>query len=284
MTGPILVATDFSTRSDRALRRATIIAKDMHAEVVLIHVVDVDQPQYAIDARVAEAQSILDGAADTMKEIDGISARVEVIVEDVFSGILQAAERVEAGIVVLGPHRRRLRDAFFGTTAERTIARSLRPVLIAAGVPSVAYERTLVAFDLDEAQDAVAKRARCLKMLNLTNVVAMHAFDAPAQGMMKRAMSEREAIDHYVASEGQRAYGDFSLFLEDSDFTFSRQVLAPVNGTVARSILDCASDEDAGLIVVGTGRDKGLSRFVHGSVAQDILACTDRDVLIVPNG
>ncbi|HEU6442162.1 MAG TPA: universal stress protein, partial [Microvirga sp.] len=40
----ILVATDFSTRSDRALRRATLLARHVSARLVLIHVVDDDRP------------------------------------------------------------------------------------------------------------------------------------------------------------------------------------------------------------------------------------------------
>ena len=40
----ILVATDFSERSDRALRRATLFARAQGAKLVLVHGVDDDQP------------------------------------------------------------------------------------------------------------------------------------------------------------------------------------------------------------------------------------------------
>src|SRR5690349_25051655 len=39
-----LVATDFSTRSDRALLRATLVANRVGAALTLVHVVDADQP------------------------------------------------------------------------------------------------------------------------------------------------------------------------------------------------------------------------------------------------
>src|SRR3546814_161697 len=44
MTERILLATDVSTRSDRAWRRATMTAKTLGASVSLVHVVDSDQP------------------------------------------------------------------------------------------------------------------------------------------------------------------------------------------------------------------------------------------------
>ncbi len=46
----ILVATYFSTRSDRAIRRATLLAKKFGSAVSLIHVVDDDRPRRIVDA------------------------------------------------------------------------------------------------------------------------------------------------------------------------------------------------------------------------------------------
>ena len=41
----ILVATDFSPRSDRALRRAILIARRQGATLVLAHVIDDDRQE-----------------------------------------------------------------------------------------------------------------------------------------------------------------------------------------------------------------------------------------------
>ena len=40
----ILAATDFSTRSNRALRQAGLLAQGSNDQVTLVHVVDDDQP------------------------------------------------------------------------------------------------------------------------------------------------------------------------------------------------------------------------------------------------
>lgn len=41
----ILAATDFSTRSQRALRRAGRLVRQLAGELMLVHVVDDDQPE-----------------------------------------------------------------------------------------------------------------------------------------------------------------------------------------------------------------------------------------------
>lgn len=46
----LLVATDFSTRSDRALRRAVLLAKQYTAGLVLVHVVDDERPRRFVNA------------------------------------------------------------------------------------------------------------------------------------------------------------------------------------------------------------------------------------------
>ena len=239
-TPPIVVATDFSTRSDRALRRSTIIAKQFSSQLLLVHVVDSDQPQYLIDAEVEASRSILEKSAATICSSDEVAARASVIVGDVFSGILDTADRAEASLVVLGPHRRLLRDAFIGTTAERAIAHSRRPVLLAAGVPSAPYRHALLALEMDYVSKSTVRRVQELGIVNGPTVVAMHAFDAPAEGMMRRSMSEAGAINEYVKSERGRASGEFDAFLSDAGLGGVRRLVVPIMGTPARTILESA--------------------------------------------
>src|SRR5687768_14645376 len=110
----ILVATDFSTRSDRALRRATLISRRVGASLTLAHVVDADQPNRLIASKRAEALSLLEETARTLRADDDIAADPLVEVEDVHTGILEAAEKVGADLIILGPHRSRLKDVFIG--------------------------------------------------------------------------------------------------------------------------------------------------------------------------
>ncbi|HEY7766067.1 MAG TPA: universal stress protein, partial [Aestuariivirgaceae bacterium] len=157
MIARILVATDFSPRSDRALRRGILLARQNATELQLTHVVDDDQPQRLIDVERREAAALLDELASTIRESDGIDCEGHVATGDAFQGIVRMAEETGVDLLVLGPHRRQvLRDVFIGTTAERVLRTSRMPVLLANGVPAGAYRKVLIASDLSNYAYAAA--------------------------------------------------------------------------------------------------------------------------------
>jgi len=61
----ILLATDFSERSVRALRRATLLARRFAASLVIIHVVDDDQPRRIVGGERDAASALLGRPAET---------------------------------------------------------------------------------------------------------------------------------------------------------------------------------------------------------------------------
>ena len=278
----LLLATDFSTRSDRALRRAALIADKSGAAITLLHVIDDDQPKYLIDRHHQAAAMLLEDAVKTIRQFDRVEADMNIMTGDVASSIVQVAEEIDAAMIVVGPYRRKLKNIFIGTTAERTIERSDRPVLMANGMPSGVYERTFLALDLDDASRSAVRAARALGVIEGTVVTAMHAFEAPAAGMMRRAMEVPDAIDHYVAGEEAQARPKVEEFLAELDVRPELLLLRPIEAVPAQSILACAEAENAELVVVGTNRRRGAERLLLRSVATEILRQADCDVLVVP--
>ena len=278
----LLLATDFSTRSDRALRRAALIADKSGAAITLLHVIDDDQPRYLIDRHHQAAAMLLEDAVKTIRQFDRVEADMNIMTGDVASSIVQVAEEIDAAMIVVGPYRRKLKNIFIGTTAERTIERSDRPVLMANGMPSGVYERTFLALDLDDASRSAVRAARALGVIEGTVVTAMHAFEAPAAGMMRRAMEVPDAIDHYVAGEEAQARPKVEEFLAELDVRPELLLLRPIEAVPAQSILACAEAENAELVVVGANRRRGAERLLLRSVATEILRQADCDVLVVP--
>ena len=133
-----------------------------------MHVVDGDQPQRLVAADRAAASEVLDELAQTMREADRIEADWLVRVDDVHAGILEAAEEKLADLIVIGPHRRRVSDVFVGTTAERVVQRSARPLLVAVEVPSAHHRGTLLALDFDEASKFAARQALAMGVFDHT--------------------------------------------------------------------------------------------------------------------
>ncbi len=85
----ILAATDFSTRSNRALRQAALLAQSDDSLLFMVHVVDNDQPDDLVRMEQREAERILREQMGAMPEIRWTHARPMVIAGDPFDGILQ---------------------------------------------------------------------------------------------------------------------------------------------------------------------------------------------------
>jgi nucleotide-binding universal stress UspA family protein len=279
----ILVATDFSTRSDRALRRASLLARQASAALVLVHVVDDDQPRRLIDAERQEATALLHDLAQSVRNSDGIDCENRVVLGDAFEAIVRLADEVGADLLVLGPHRRQvLRDSFFGTTAERTIRTSRKPVLMANGVPASPYRRILLATDFSEASVSAAQAAQQLRLLASAEAIALHVLDPAEGGPITRAATPvKEGEDRLAAAE-VRAMDDLDALGRKLGIVAARRVVRPSEESTGMAINNAAKTEKADLIVVGTHGRSGLEKWLLGSVAESVLSAADVDVLAVP--
>ncbi|MEQ9246073.1 MAG: universal stress protein, partial [Nitratireductor sp.] len=169
-----------------------------------------------------------------------------------------------ADLVVIGPHRRQaLKDIFIGTTAERTIRNSSRPVLMTNGIPAGSYQHVLIAVDLSECS-ADAVRA----LLNL--------------GLERRvAVSVVYVIDSIADGEAD-ASRKLDSFLASIHFDPIRRIVKPNESLTAATINKAARECTADLLVVGTHGRTGVADLLLGSVAQEVLRTATIDVLAVP--
>lgn len=278
----LLVATDFSTRSDRAIRRATLLARKLGASLRLVHVVDGDQSKAMIDSDLRAAGGILDESSSTLRSHDGVEVDWAVMVDDVETGILGAADEYSADVIILGPNRPRFRDIFIGTTAERIVQRTRRPLLVAVDTPTSHYRHTLLALDFDEASKAAARHALQIGIIDQTDIVVMHAFDAPAEGRLRTAMEERASIEQYVEQERQSATGKFNALLSELGLPDTCRIVVSMAGSPAGAIIDAAKDSASELIVMGANQRTGFERAFVGSVTADVIRDGHRDILIIP--
>lgn len=279
----ILVATDFSTRADRAMRRATLLAKRHGGRLVLLHVVDSDRPDSFVSHEYGHAEKLLRDLAGTMQQIDGVKCEQRLMLGTPDEAIVRAAEEVDADLVVLGPHRRRpIGDMFAGTTVERVVRTSSRPVLVAIATPARDYRNVLLAIDLSEGAAQAAAAAARLGLLDEARTSVIHAFTAPAQNLMLQASTTSRALRDYI--EGRRAKAEQALarFLKRRKIAVQNRLVELVETSPAALIGKCARKLEADLVVVGTTGRTGLRRLLIGSVAAELLGGSTTDVLAVP--
>lgn len=140
----ILVPTDFSKFSDKALKCALDIAKRYNSRIFLLHVIDGTIQQfiadYCTDTKVAERvvnEGVITSNENVQKMIDGFSETKEVkIITDVRKGIpyeeiLKNQQEQEIDLIVIASHGRTgLRKFLIGSVAEKVMRGAGCPVLL----------------------------------------------------------------------------------------------------------------------------------------------------------
>ncbi|WP_101341153.1 universal stress protein [Cereibacter azotoformans] len=279
----IMIATDFSERSDRALRRAALLARATGAQVHLVHVVDDDRPRRIVEHETGDARRLLHDLGHSLRSHDGIGCRTSVVLADPFAGIARAASEAGADLLVIGPHRRHLlRDAFAGTTAERVIRTASCPVLMANGPPVGPWRHLLLTTDLSEASHAALRRFADLKIGAGAARTVLHVFDAPALRLAMAGTLPEDARGAYLADQRAEAMGRLTGFLASAGLSDADPIVRRSGSPPAHEILAAAGEVGADLLVlssVGKGR---LARAILGSVAAQVLASAAVDVLVVP--
>lgn len=280
----IMVATDFSERSDRALRRATLLAKEFQLDIHLVHVVDSDKPHRLLVREQEESEKILRELAGTLRSVDDLRCTTRVVLDAPFHGLVQVVKDSKPELLVLGPHRRQLlRDTFVGTTAERTIKAVACPVLMVNALPASGYRNIMLTTDLSDCSRLALKAFFKLGVAQNRICSVLYAFDAPALrlGMSDMAMEKDEQVA-YLKDLEKGSAASLSYFLSDMEGSVSRQIVEHEETAPSNVIFKVVAREGVDLIVVGTCGHRGLTKFFLGSVALDVLRSSSVDVLVIP--
>ncbi len=278
----ILAATDFSTRSYRALRQAGLLAR-AGRELHIVHVVDDDQPADLVGLETREAERIIRDQIASVPELKGVDAHPLVTGGYPSEGILQAARDIGADLIVMGTHRKQiLRDIFIGTTIERVIRKGSVPVLMVNNEAQRNYERIVVPIDLSEASVKALSFAQSSGLTNDRGATLLHAFAALGKGRMYVANADKASIDRYVAVERQKALSELTAFLTANGLNGGRWSLHVEEGEAVDVIESAVSSLRADLLVMGTHGRSGVLKTLIGSVTEYALRSFSVDILAVP--
>ena len=279
----VLAATDFSTRSNRAVRQAGLLAQGRDAQISLVHVVDDDQPQGLVEMERREAERILAEQISAMPELRSVECRPIVVTGDPFDGILRAAAAAKADLIVMGAHRKQLlRDIFIGTTIERVIRTGPYPVLMVNNEAQRRYEKVLAAVDMSEPSANALRVANETGLTSKTTTTLLHAFLAIARGKLFIAGADQASIVDYVAKERQRAMDELIAFLVANNLDSQGWSLRLEEGGASEIIARVVGEMRPDLLVLDTHGRSGLLKALIGSVTEGALRSFDVDILAVP--
>jgi universal stress protein E len=234
---------------------------------------------------IRDAEEILRDTVGALGSIGGSAPQVLVRTGHAPEAIAQAADEFEADLIVMGAHRRRLlADIFTGTTIERVIRASRRPVLMANLPVEGPHRGTVVAVDFSEPSKHAIREARRLGFMDGPRLVLLHAFTPLARDVMHYASVETRVVQEHVSEESLRAREHLAAFCRDVGIPPDEVDLRIGDGEPERVVSDVIAATDADLLVIGTRGASGLKRVLMGSVAEKLLRAIEVDILAVPPG
>ena len=283
----ILLATDLSSRSDRALDRAVRLAREWEARLVALTVVE-PEPAEAPTSVLSRASGLAGGAARRAMVEQRLRADLEgeddlplmprVEQGPVADTVLTVATAEGSGLIVTGVARNEaLSRVVLGSTVDALARRAPVPLLVVRNRPRAAYRHVVVASDLSAASRHTLRTAAAL--FPQAELTLFHAFDNPypaiggvdttrvrADGL---AQAERDAEAFIRSCELPESVGQrLRTWLEHGD----TGLLLHAHGQA----------HPADLVVLGTQQRRGVLGLLLGSVAQRALEMAENDVLVVP--
>lgn len=247
----IVCATDGSPTAEHAQRVAAALAKASRAQLILVHGcvhADVGGPivQRAKEAVIAE----------------GVTPSTELHEGDPVDILVEIADRMDAGLIVVGSRGlSRAKRFFVGSVSNSVAHHAPCDVLIVRArpftynPPSPSYRSILIATDGSPTADRAARK-----------------------GLDLARKLDADATLVYV---GHASTGD--LVLKDTLENMGEGMeakLRVVGGDAAERIIEVAEAERADLIIIGNKGMTGASRFLLGSVPQKVLEHAHCDVLV----
>lgn len=278
----ILVPLDGSILADQIITQLRRLLVRSDHETVLLTVVPADADPSLVERAKQDARDHLDGVRDALLK-QGALASSEVLVGDAAEEIVAHARRIEAELVVMATHGRSGLSRFVrGSVAEVVIRTCPVPVLAAnphavdtsgpdgelrLGKLLVPLDGSDVSLEVLPLVESLAKRYEAevllLRVEWIVPLVTEGPFMTPAIVRSNDEISAAlEPIRQRLAAQGIRA-----------------RTLAG-HGPEAFAILDTADREQVDLVVMSTHGRSGVSRWIFGSVAEQVLRHCTRPLLV----
>lgn len=276
----LLMATDLSARSDRALERAVTLAREHSAKLTVVHVVDEDLPASLADAQEKAAKQAINKHIDGLTAGNGAHISIEVVFGRAYVDILEMSEKTEAEMIVLGMHREdAFKDMFRGTTVERIIRAGNVPTLLVKDRVSGPYRQIIVGVDFSVYSRRAVEFA--VKFVPGGEFHLVHAYDVPFKGFLYGHDTRREVSKQHQVQFQQMIDEEMASFLTSLEASASKLERVMQEGSVREVIHRQISRLKPDLLVIGTHGRTGVAHAFLGSVAEDLLRNPPCDVLAV---
>ena len=284
----ILCPTDFSEVSRHALDHAIAVARWYKARITVLHAHQLSAPSFGApyvgpealepmvltDIERRELRDRLDDYVGPDRERAGVD--IETVLDEAVSvpaAILRHASTNQVDLITIGTHGRSgFERLMLGSVAEKVLRKSCCPVMTVppnAGnaVPCqlASIQRILCPVDFSGSAARALQYAGSLAQESGARLTALHVVDIPSGAADLSGLAEfRAALFH--EARGELAHAIKAHVPED--VAVDELLLA---GKSYREILRVASEQDAGLIVMGVQGRGAIDIAFFGSTANHVI-------------
>ena len=276
----ILIAVDGSESSTHALKESFKLANNEQSWITVLSVI----PTYKGDLGAVWLTNVKEAMARPCKiallEAEKLAKDERVLIKtvceegEIYERIVDLADAENCDLIVMGRKGlSRLEKVLVGSVTARVIGHTQRDVLVVPKAAVIDCKSVLFATDGSKYSEAATNRAigfaksygSELKVVSVVDVTEEFMARAPGalEDLVKKAKDVVEDVKKRASSEGIKAEGIVR------------------EGEAYKAIIDTASKEKAGIIVMGSHGRTGLRRLLMGSVTEKVIGYAPCPVLVV---
>ena len=279
----ILLATDFSARSDRAEARALALARQYDCKLLVLHVLE-GKPRTRLTRRTRfspqsrpENRLIERTKRQLLNALVQGGNRVAVRIEEGEPAptVLRIAQEEGCDLIVTGVARNEMLGRFtLGETVDELMRGSLIPLLIVTDRVHGPYNNIVVASDYSDASRRALQAAAAFFPDQILRI--LHAHGAPGS----YAVDDVESYREQMRLAARRQYLAFLDTVNLPEEQRSRFEVLIEGGNLTELLQDLVESSSIDLVVLGS-RVRGLlpEAFV-GSIARRIVSSLPCDALV----
>ncbi|PKO53458.1 MAG: hypothetical protein CVU26_04690 [Betaproteobacteria bacterium HGW-Betaproteobacteria-2] len=282
----ILLATDFSERSENAAQRVLLLESAGVKELRLLHVLSgtlLDELKHlvskGVSARLREAmQQKLIEQATKLQTATGLNVECNLEIGRPHAVIIQQGKETDS-LIVVGAHASAVRDWVQGSMLERLLGGSQQPMLVVRQPAKTPYRRVLVPVDFSPCSAAAVEAA--MKLAPQAEITLLHVSALPFESKLRFAGISEAEMTEYRLTCRQGAEREMDSFMQGLTMHSKPLVSRLEYGNAPEVILEMVDREASDLIVMGRYGKSGIGQMLLGSVTEYVATTSDRDIMVV---
>lgn len=285
----ILAATDFSAPARHAADRAARLAHETGARLTLVHALSgsaLYELRQWLGADHTGERQLIDEATDSLQRLAAelgaarhVAVHTRLDTGAVVDCIGQQAQAIDADLLVLGARGSGfLRQLALGTTLERLLRCTTRPLLVVRQIAHEPYRRVLAALDFSPWSTPALPLAR--RVAPHARLVLLTAFQVPFEEKLRFAGVDAATVEHYRAQARTVATQRLHAAAHDAGLRPGQWDAMVVEGDASQRIVEREQESDCDLVVLGKHGRNAAEELLLGSVTKHVLAEGSADLLV----